>query len=254
MTALAFAAKLGESAIARLILDRAYECRHVRTLLELRDTDGRTARDHALGRGQSQLVAKMESVLREEQRVKSVEDMLVHIEDHAEEIYLSYGFRNGSTALHWLLENGSAEFFSGESRNTAVRAIKKLVGLGAKYNDKDGAGRVPLHYGAMSPGSANTACARALIRAVRDLDPDDEGAATPLEVDAVDMSNMTPLLFGVERGDAEFCELLRRAGADIHWVQRPSGFTYLHFAAQRNFGDGANQSAGEVTRLWSRPR
>lgn len=128
----------------------------------------------------------------------------------------------------------------------AIRAIKKLVGLGANYNDRDGAGRVPLHYAAMSAGTPNTACARALIRAVADLDPEDEGAAVPIEVDAADMSNMTPLLFGVERGDVDFCEVLRRGGADVHRVHRPSGFTYLHFAAQRNFGNASNHSAGGV--------
>lgn len=246
MTALAFAAKLGESGIARIILERAYECRHVRALLELRDTDGRTARDHALGRGQSQLVAKMESVLREEQRVKRVEDMLLHIEDHAEEIYSSHGFPNGSTALHWLLEHGSAQFFSGENRNRAVRVIKRLVNLGADYNDKDAGERVPLHYAAMSDGAPNTSCAKALVRAVADLDPEHEGLAAPLEVDAADMSGMTPLMYAIERGDADFCEVLRRCGADIHQIHTSSMFTLLHFAAQRNFGEGADEFAGEA--------
>ena len=246
MTALGFAAKHGFSAIARIILDRAYECRQVGTLLELRDTDGRTARDHALGRGQTQLLAKMESALVAEQKVKVVEDNLNHIHKNIEDVYTSHGYRNGSTALHWLLENGSATFFTAYSKNQAIDSIKKLVKHGANYNDRDSVGRVPLHYAAMADVQPNLPCVRALLRSIKDLDPDNEDAVVPLEVDALDNGGMTPMLYAVERGAVSFCETLRRAGADIHFVQKPSGFTYLHFAAQRNFGEGADQSVGEV--------
>ena len=98
----------------------------------------------------------------------------------------------------------------------------------------------------MSAGAPNTACAKALVRAVADLDPEHEGLAAPLDVDAADMSGMTPMVYGIERGDSEFCEVLRRCGADIHQIHEPSMFTLLHFAAQRNFGEGANELAGEA--------
>ena len=273
-TALHFACRTGEAQIARLILDRAYQCRCVSQLVNIKDTDGRSARDIAQGRGESQLVAKIDAALKEEAAVKAVEDMLDSIHFDAETIFLSHGFRNGSTALHWILENGNMEFFGSDRRQLAANTVKKLVLLGADVNDGDSAGRKPLHYAAMSSGgsgsggSPNTACARALFRACKkddaagDSGESDEEAGSSrtgekdsgsgaaqsnqIQVDAVDNMGMTAMFFAVERGDIEFTQLLLNYGANIHFIMVPSGFSYLHVCAQRNFGEGCDGVAGEM--------
>ena len=244
-TALHFACKNGEAQIARFILDRAYECRCVSILIDLRDTDGRSARDIAQGRGETQLIAKLDAAVKEEAAVKAVEDMLDRIDIEAEVMYASHNFRNGSTALHWLLENGNMEFFSADRRQQASKTTKKIVLLGADVNDGDSAGRKPLHYAAMSCGGGgpagvpNTACARALFRACED-------PPVAIEVDAVDDMGMTALYYAVERGSIDFCELLLKRGCDIHFVLKPSGYSYLHACAQRNFGEGCDGIFGAM--------
>ena len=148
--ALHFACKNGDSGIARLILESAYQARCVAELCNIRDTDGRTAREIAQGRGETQMTTKIDSAIQEEADVKAVEDMLVTINLEAEDMYTSHGFSNASTALHWVLEHGNMEFFSAEKRHLAARTVKKLVLLGANVNDQDSAGRTPLHYAAVS--------------------------------------------------------------------------------------------------------
>jgi ankyrin repeat protein len=71
-TALHFACKAGEGKIARLILDRAYVCRCVKVLVDIRNTDGRTARELAQGSGESQLVAKLDAAVKQEAAVRAV--------------------------------------------------------------------------------------------------------------------------------------------------------------------------------------
>ena len=248
-TALHFACKGGEGKITRLILDRAYQCRCVKILMDIRDTDGRTARELAQGRGESHLVAKMDAAVKEEAAVKQVEDTLQHIDVEAEEVYLSHGFRNGSTALHWLMESGNMDFFSPDRRQQAARGVKKLVLLGADVNDGDSAGRRPLHYAAMSIGGGgpdgipggcpNTFCARSLFRACED-------PPVQVDIDVKDDMGMTAMTYAVERGAIDFCELLLKRGADIHYVLHPSGYTYLHVCAQRNYGEGCDGVYGEM--------
>ena len=322
--ALHFACKKGDAGIARLILESAYQARCVAELCNIRDTDGRTAREIAQGRGETQMTTKIDSAIQEEADVKAVEDMLVTINLEAEDMYTSHGFSNASTALHWVLENGNMEFFSAEKRHLAARTVKKLVLLGANVNDQDSAGRTPLHYAAVSclfvrlvhlfllfflfshlsfcllhdlfiiqmsigggggkGGCANTACARALLRSCsnvkggggggddddddddddeeeeavdeKEKGDDEEAAATVAEeiqlapdeiaIDALDFMGMPAMYFAVERGDVAFSSLLLANGADIHFVLKPSNYSYLHVAAQRNFGEGCDETMGEI--------
>jgi ankyrin repeat protein len=274
-TALHFACKKGNAGIVRLILHRAYETRCVAQLVQIKDTDGRSARDIAQGRGETQLVSKIDSAVKEEAAVKAVEDMLDTIYTEAEEMYTSHGFRNGSTALHWVLENGNMEFFSASKRQLAAKTIFKLIELGADVNDIDSAGRKPLHYAAMSSAGSNTACARALLRCCKGLNSgsgggrDDGGSNSSedendedesideakneievspsvVQIDALDGMGMTPMFYAVERGEVDFCALLLKFGANVHFILNPSGFSYLHICAQRNFGEGCNETAGEI--------
>ena len=124
-------------------------------------------------------------------------------------------------------------------------------------------------------GCANTACARALLRSCSNVKgggggcddeeeevdeeekaEDEDAVATVAEeiqlapdeiaIDALDFMGMPAMYFAVERGDVAFSSLLLANGGNVHFVLKPSGFSYLHVAAQRNFGEGCDGTMGEI--------